>query len=98
MAGVGLAIAGSAVRFTSQPWCAVYLDTAAWTTVGTALAYVVARAVFAPGEVTYHRVIGAVLLYMTIGHIFVGLYGLIGLLDPGAISGLPRRVQRSSAI
>ena len=25
---------------------------------------------------------------MTIGHIFVGLYGLIGLLDPGAISGL----------
>jgi hypothetical protein len=88
LAGVGLAVAGSAVRFMSQPGYAIYLDSAAWTTVGTALAYVVARAVFAPGQVTYHRVIGAVLLYMTIGHIFVGLYGLVGLLDPGAISGL----------
>jgi hypothetical protein len=66
----------------------IYFDAAAWITVGIALAYVVSRAVFAPGRVTYHRVIGAVLLYLTIGHIFVGLYGVTGLLAPHAFSGL----------
>jgi hypothetical protein len=64
------------------------LDAAAWVTVGATLAYVVARAVFAPGRVTYHRIIGAVLVYLSIGHIFVGLYGMVGLLEPQALSGL----------
>jgi hypothetical protein len=66
----------------------LYLDAAAWVTVAAALAYVVARAVFASGQVTYHRVIGAVLLYITIGNIFVGLYGVTCLLAPGAITGI----------
>jgi hypothetical protein len=66
----------------------LYLDAAAWVTVAAALAYVIARAVFAPGEVTFHRVIGAVLLYITIGNVFVGLYGVTCLLAPGAIAGI----------
>jgi hypothetical protein len=32
--------------------------------MGLALIWVVARAVFAPGSVTYHRVMGAILLYL----------------------------------
>ncbi len=88
LAGVALAAAGSAARFTGHQEPGLYLDAAAWVTVASALAYVVARAVFAPGEVTYHRVIGAVLLYLTIGNIFVGLYGEICLLAPGAITGV----------
>jgi hypothetical protein len=43
---------------------------------------VVARAVFCPGKVTYHRVIGGVLLYLTIGVTFVALYGFLVLLVP----------------
>jgi hypothetical protein len=35
--------------------------------LGVALSWVVARAVFAPGRITYHRVMGAILLYLTIG-------------------------------
>lgn len=88
LTGVGLAIAAYPIRFSGYPQLATFLDAAAWITAGLALAFVVARAVFAPGRVTHHRVIGAVLLYLTIGNIFVGLYGMVGLLAPQAFSGL----------
>jgi hypothetical protein len=58
------------------------------SSLSAALAYVVARAVFAPGRVTYHRITGAVLLYLTIGQIFVGLYGMVDLLAPHSLSGV----------
>ena len=66
----------------------VRLEAAAWVTIGFALIWVVARAVFAPGVVTYHRIIGAILLYLTIGLVFVGLFTLAGLASPGSFSGL----------
>jgi len=44
----------------------------------------VAWQIFAPGRVTYHRVIGAVLLYLTVAVIFAALYVFIGSLDPAA--------------
>jgi Ion channel len=86
--GVALAIAAIVARLMGHPRPGMCLDAAAWVTVGATLAYVVARAVFAPGRVTYHRIIGAVLVYLSIGHIFVGLYGMVGLLEPQALSGL----------
>jgi hypothetical protein len=46
------------------------------------------RTAFAPGRATYHRINGAVVLYLTIGLIFVGLCGLLDLLAPHAFSGL----------
>jgi Ion channel len=88
LTGVALAAAGSVARFMGHQEHGLYLDAAAWVTVASALAYVVARAVFGPGEVTYHRVVGAVLLYLTMGNIFVGLYGVMCLLAPGATAGI----------
>jgi hypothetical protein len=55
---------------------------------GLTLCIVVARAVFAPGKVSYHRVVGAVLLYLNIGLIFVALYCLMALLVPHPFTGL----------
>jgi hypothetical protein len=66
----------------------LYLDSAAWLIAGVALVVVVARAVFGPGKVTYHRVVGAVLLYLTIGLVFVALYGFVALAVPDAFSNL----------
>ncbi|HXW28809.1 MAG TPA: potassium channel family protein, partial [Xanthobacteraceae bacterium] len=43
---------------------------------------------FAAGKVTYHRVIGAVLLYLMIGFVFVALFCFIALLEPNAFTGL----------
>jgi hypothetical protein len=52
----------------------ILLDAASLLLLGCALFWVIARAVFAPGFVTYYRIVGAVLLYLTIGLMFVALY------------------------
>src|SRR5262245_12060472 len=59
-----------------------YLDAVAWFIAGLTLSIVVARAVFARGKVTYHRIIGGVLLYLTIGLTFVALFGLLLIVEP----------------
>jgi Ion channel len=64
------------------------LDAMGRLLIGFTIVWVVARAVFAPGRVTYHRVIGAVLLYLTIGFVFAALFTLVGVLAPGSFSGL----------
>ena len=65
------------------------LEATSWLLVGFVIIWVVARAVFAAGRVTYHRVIGAILLYLTIGFVFVALVTLVSALYPGSFSGLP---------
>lgn len=65
-----------------------YLDVVAWLIAGFTLSIVVSRAVFARGQVTYHRIVGGVLLYLTIGLTFVALFGLIVLLHPNAFNNL----------
>ena len=66
----------------------VYLYATAWMIAGVTLGIVVGRAVFAPGKVTYHRVLGAVLLYLNIGLIFVALFCFVALSIPNAFTGL----------
>ncbi len=64
------------------------LEATAWLISSLIIFWAVARAVFAPGRITYHRIVGAVLLYLTIGLTFVALFTLVGALSPGAFSGL----------
>jgi len=59
-----------------------------WIIVSTTLGWVVARAVFSAGRVSYHRIVGAVFLYLLIAVTFAGLFALTGLLIPKAFSGL----------
>jgi Ion channel len=47
-----------------------------------------AHAVFAPGRITYHRIIGAVLLSLLIGVAFATLFAFVGLSFPGAFKGV----------
>jgi hypothetical protein len=56
--------------------------------MGITLGWVVARATFAPGRVTYHRVMGAVLLYLTIAVAFAALFSFVGTLVPKAFFGM----------
>jgi len=44
--------------------------------------------VFGPGRITWHRVRGAIVLYLTIAILFAWLYMLIAETLPGAFSGL----------
>jgi voltage-gated potassium channel Kch len=47
--------------------------------------------VFSPGRITYHRLVGTLLLYLMIGATFAGLFGTLGLLVPHAFHGMPPR-------
>jgi hypothetical protein len=89
--GVALSLgaAAAALRLTGPSTLDIYLDATAYIIVTGALALIVCRAVFGPGPVTYHRVIGAVLLYLTIAMIFAALYAFVGLCFPNAFKGLP---------
>ena len=66
----------------------LHLLAGAWLMIAVTLGWVVARQVFGPGRVTYHRVVGAVLLYLLIGVTFVALFVFVGLLIPKAFSGI----------
>ena len=88
LVALGLAVAASVLRHRHQSPLDLYLDATAWVLLGIALSWVVARAVFAPGRITYHRIMGAILLYLTIGVTFVALYTFLGLLIPDAFSGI----------
>ena len=50
--------------------------------------YVIARALFAPGPITLHRVIGAVVLYLTVGLVFATTYRVVLDIVPDALRGI----------
>jgi Ion channel len=84
---VALSVLAAVLR-AAHSGLALYSDVAAWVILGLSTGWVVARAVFGPGQVNYHRILGAILLYLLIGATFVALYTFIGLLIPGAFSGI----------
>jgi Ion channel len=84
---VALSVLAAVLR-VAHSGLALYSDAAAWVILGISTGWVVARAVFGPGRVNYHRILGAILLYLLIGATFVALYTFIGLVFPGAFSGI----------
>jgi Ion channel len=52
------------------------------------LIWVVVHAVYAPGRITFRRLQGAIVVYLSIGTIFASLYGLIWELEPAAFANL----------
>jgi Ion channel len=54
----------------------------------SALTWVVAHAVYAPGRITFHRLQGAVVVYLSLATIFASVYSLIWELSPDAFAYL----------
>jgi hypothetical protein len=54
----------------------------------SALSWVVGHAVYAPGRITFHRLQGAIVLYLNIAMIFASAYGLIWEMSPNAFANL----------
>ena len=88
---IALIVTGIVLGFQGPSVAGTYLHLIGSLLLGGALIWVVARAVFAPGRVTYHRLVGTLVLYLMIGSTFAGLYGTIGLLVPHAFGGMPPR-------
>jgi voltage-gated potassium channel Kch len=55
----------------------------------SALTWVVAHAVYAPGRITFHRLQGAVVLYLNFATIFAAAFSLIWELSPAAFTSPP---------
>jgi hypothetical protein len=66
----------------------IFLDAAGWLIAGLTLTVVVANAVFASGKVTFHRIVGAVLLYLVIGTVFTALFTFVAMVATNAFAGL----------
>jgi Ion channel len=71
------------------PWpYNLHLLAAAWLIISITLGIVVAQAVFGRGRVTYHRIIGAILLYLLIAVAFATLFAFVGLSISDAFKGI----------
>jgi hypothetical protein len=88
LVAVSLIVLATVLRIRQPSAADIYLDATAWLITGLTLSIVVARAVFASGQVTFHRIIGAVLLYLNIGLIFVALFCFVALRIPNAFTGI----------
>jgi hypothetical protein len=66
----------------------LYVLAAAWLAIAITLGAVVAAAVFRRGRVTYHRIIGAILLYLLVAVGFATLFTFVGLSLPDAFKGI----------
>jgi len=88
LVAAGMAGIAAVHRLKAPSTIDIYFFAGAWLIMSVTLGCVVARAVFASGRVTYHRIVGAILLYLTIAATFVALFALVGLLVPNAFSGL----------
>ena len=83
-----LSIATSTLRQHHPSDLDIYLEAASWLVAGVTLSIVVARAVFAPGRVNFHRIVGSILLYLDVGLIFAALYCFVALTERHAFTGL----------
>ncbi len=77
------------LRLFYPPWpYNLYMLAAAWLVFALTLGAVVAHAVFRHGRINYHRIIGAILLYLLIALAFGTLYVFVGLSLPGSFKGM----------
>lgn len=88
LVALAMATVGAIFRLKAPSILDINLFAGAWLITGIVMGFVVSRAVFAGGRVTYHHIMGAVLLYLTIAVIFVALFTFVGSLNPKAFSGL----------
>ena len=71
------------------PWpYNLHLLAGAWLIIAVTIGLVVARAVFGRGRITYHRIVGAILLYLLIAVTFATLFAFVGLSISDAFKGI----------
>jgi hypothetical protein len=83
-----MATIGAIFRLRAPSNLDINLFAGSWLIMGVTLGWVVSRAVFAPGRVTYHHIMGAVLLYLAIAIAFLALFTFVAALIPKAFAGM----------
>jgi hypothetical protein len=86
--GLATIAAGVLLRGGWSPVSTIVLRRGGDIIAFSALTWVVAHAVYAPGRITSRRLQGAVVLYLSLATIFASAFGLIWELNPGAFVNL----------
>jgi Ion channel len=91
---LGLAATATSYPLSAEwsPVSATMLRCAGGILAFSALTWVVAHAVYAPGRITFHRLQGAIVIYLSLATIFASAYSLIWELTPGAFANLVAQV------
>jgi hypothetical protein len=89
--GLAATVASFPLSGDSSPVSAAILRRAGGILAFSALTWVVAHAVYAPGRITFHRLQGAIVIYLSLATIFASAYSLIWVLNPGAFANLVAR-------
>ena len=76
------------IRLFYQSHYNLYVLAASWLAIAITLGAIVSIAVFRRGRVTYHRIIGAILLYLLVALAFATLFTFVGLSLPDAFKGI----------
>ncbi len=66
----------------------LHLLAGAWFIIAVTLGILVAWVVFGGGRITYHRIVGAILLYLLTAVTFATLFAFVGLSIPEAFKGV----------
>jgi hypothetical protein len=86
---IACGVAGVSMQLWSPSKASVLLGTVGAFGAQLLVIYLLGHAVLAPGEITRHRVLGAVALYLGLGMAFAGAYRLCWELIPGALANIP---------
>jgi len=86
---ISLTVAGSLQNLWPSQLTAEAVGTAGQVLAQLSLIWAVSTAVFGAGPTTHHRILGAVVIYLGIGMIFVSLDLLLARAVPGAFAHLP---------
>ncbi len=88
---LGLAATAASFAFGRQwsPIIASVLSNGGFILAFSALIWVVAHAVYAPGRITFHRLQGAIVVYLSLATIFARAFSLAWEVIPGAFANLP---------
>jgi len=96
--GLAVTVASFPLSGDWSPVSATMLRRAGEIPMFSALTWVVAHAVYAPGRITFHRLQGAVVIYLSLAAIFASAYSLIWELSPGAFANLATQVGSSEEV
>jgi len=84
--GLAVTVASFPLSIDWSPVSATMLRRTGEILMFSALTWVVAHAVYAPGRITFHRLQGAIVIYLSLATIFAAAYGLVWELNPGAFA------------
>jgi hypothetical protein len=86
--GLGAIVSSHLINAETSPISVIVIRHGGDIMTFSALTWVVAHAVYAPGRITLRRLQGAIVMYLNFASIFAAAYGLIWELSPGAFANL----------